>query len=111
MREPDDGDLFAAIDGGTPASMELDFKEFDKNNPKVWAYFVEFAFQALKAGRTVLSAGLITERIRWETWITTTTEDFKINNNFRAFYARKFMKEYPEYGESFRTRKSVADAA
>ncbi len=105
----DDHDLFRAIDGGTPASMALDFEEFDRANPKAWQYFVQFAKQALGAGRLILSASLITERIRWETWITTSADDFKINNNFRAFYARKFMRLYPEHGECFRTRKSVAD--
>lgn len=105
----EDSDLFSAIDGGTPKSMADDFAAFDKANPRVWEMFVEFAVQAINAGRTVLSASLITERVRWETWITTSGDDFKINNNYRAFYARKFMKQFPIYGDCFRTRKSVAD--
>jgi hypothetical protein len=53
---------------------------------------------------------LITERIRWELYITTKSDDgFKINNNHRAFYSRKFMNMYPEWDGIFRTRQSVAD--
>lgn len=106
----EDHDLFSCIDGGTPASMTLDFQEFDRANPEVWKLFVRFAFELIEAGHKVLSVSLITERIRWETMVRTTTADFKINNNHRPFYARKFMKLYPTHNDIFRTRRAEADA-
>ncbi len=107
----EDYDLLSGIDGGTPKSMALDFRDFDRANPKVWEMFVEFSLEAIRAGRKVLGAKMIAERIRWEVYVKTTTEDFKINNNHTAFYARKFMRTYPAHGEIFRTRKSEADHA
>tara|TARA_R110000868_G_scaffold71029_3_gene208424 strand:- start:2180 stop:2542 length:363 start_codon:yes stop_codon:yes gene_type:complete len=107
----EDYDLFSHMDGGTLKSMTLDFQDFDRENPKVWEMFCRFAHEAIASGRKVLSASLIVERIRWEVFVVTSGDDFKINNNFRAFYARKFMREYPVHGEMFRTRKSEADAA
>lgn len=107
----EDWDLFAVIDGGTLKSMTLDFQDFDRANPKVWEMFVRFAHDLIDAGHKTLSASMITERIRWQTAIETRGDDFKINNNFRAFYARKFMKAYPGHGEIFRTRKAEADNA
>jgi hypothetical protein len=42
-----------------------------------------------------LSAWLIVNRIRWETTVETSSGDFKISNNFIAYYARLFMDEHP----------------
>lgn len=110
--DQDDYDLFSIIDGGTPTSLEIEFKEYDKANPQVWDYFCRFAFEAIEAGRVTLSVSLIIERIRWEVFVVTKSNDgFKINNNHRAFYARKFMKFYPQHKDIFRTRTSVADQA
>lgn len=108
----EDWDLFSCIDGGTPTSLEIEFREYDKANPEVWRMFCRFAFDAIGRGRKALSVSLIIERIRWEVFIVTESGDgFKINNNHRAFYARKFMKCYPEHKDIFRTRQSVADLA
>jgi hypothetical protein len=40
--------------------------------------------------------------------IETADEDFKINNNHRAYYARLWMREHPQYDGFFRTRRVVA---
>jgi len=36
-------------------------------------------------------------------------EPFKLNNNYRAFYARKIMAEVPELAGFFEVRASAAD--
>jgi len=76
--------------------LEENFNKFDRANPMVWDLFVRFAFEAINAGQPTLSAALITERIRWETRVPTTTADgFKVANAHRAYYARKFNRAYP----------------
>jgi hypothetical protein len=35
-------------------------------------------------------------------------EEFKINNNWSSFYARKFMKESPAYEGFFRLRTQTS---
>lgn len=81
------------------------FEQFDADNPKVWELFVRFTFDVIKAGHERFSADSILHRIRWETAIKTTDEHFKINNNFSADYARKFMLQFPEYDGFFELRK------
>jgi hypothetical protein len=83
-----------------------DFKHFHADNPHVWPLFVRFAFEAIKAGRQRFSARTIIHRIRWFTSVETTTadEDFKINNNWSPYYARVFMRIYPEHEGFFETR-------
>ena len=66
---------------------------YHKKHPEVWD-----------------SINAIFERIRWEMdvggdGVTT----FKIGNNYRAFYARAFMKKYPEHDGFFRTRKQTSE--
>lgn len=87
-------------------TLEEKFNKFDNENPKVYEMFVHFACELISAGYKKLSASLITERIRWEVKLATVSDDqFKINNNHRAFYARKFMLDFPEYNEYFRIRE------
>ena len=85
------------------------FSEYDVANPGIYYLFKRFANELINAGRTRLSASLIIERIRWEVNISTDSNDqFKVSNNHTAFYARKFMNDFPEHGEIFRTREQTA---
>lgn len=85
------------------------FKEYDEANPQIWVYFKRFALEAIQKGRTRLSAELIYNRIRWETMVRAEDGGFKVNNNARSGYARKFIKEFPQYKDFFETRKCKAD--
>jgi hypothetical protein len=87
-------------------TLESKFNKFDAANPVVYVFFKRFAFQAMTAGRRKLSASLIMERIRWELSIETYSDtQYKICNNHTAYYARKFMKDFPEYGPIFFTKQ------
>jgi hypothetical protein len=71
--------------------LEEAFKRFDQENPSIWTLFTRFAYDAANAGYATLSANFIFERIRWETTVVTrSTDEFKLNNNHRAYYARKW---------------------
>tara|TARA_B100000470_G_C19620956_1_gene315367 strand:- start:224 stop:532 length:309 start_codon:yes stop_codon:yes gene_type:complete len=90
--------------------MRRECTKFHKNHPEVWALFVGFAFEKIRLGHKHYGVGAVMERVRWETSSGGTSPDFKINNNFRAFYARRFAKAFPEHEDFFRTRvqKSAA---
>jgi hypothetical protein len=85
----------------TPAER---FAAFDAANPEVWRLFERFALAAVHAGRERIGAKLIVERIRWHVSIETTGDDFKINNNYTAYYARRFQAAHPEHANLFQTR-------
>jgi hypothetical protein len=84
------------------------FGRYDKEHPVIWRLFCAFTKDAIRAGHKSFSARSIVERIRWETSVQWHGE-FKINNSFAAFYARKFHKENPHLDGFFRTRHSSAD--
>lgn len=79
--------------------------EWHKQNPHVYELFKRFTFQAIRCGHKRCSAWLIVNRIRWETAIETSGCDFKISNDFIAYYARLFMAHYPEHEGFFVTKR------
>ena len=85
---------------------------FHKAHPQVWILFDRFTRDRIKRGFKHYSAKAIFERVRWETdQAITADEDFKLNNNFPAFYARRWMKMNPEHDGFFRTRKQISKQA
>lgn len=104
------GDLFAGdpkIDEDSPIFAA--YKEWDAANPHFYPLFVRFSRQLAARGYRNIGVALIFERIRWESMIRTTeTDEYKLNNNFRSIYARRFMADYPELNGFFRTRKLLS---
>lgn len=89
-------------------SLEARKEEFDKwdqENPIIWELFKRFSFEAIDKGHKKMSHWLIINRIRWETYISTTGHDYKICNNYIAFYARKWQNEFPQYADFYKTKK------
>ena len=84
--------------------LEIEFWIFHFTNPHVYKLFCHFTRQAITRGYKRFSVSMVIERVRWETMVVTTDPDFKINNNHRAYYARLWMHDNPEYGEFFETR-------
>jgi hypothetical protein len=85
------------------------FIEYDAVNPEVYRMFEKFTFEAIKSGYQNSGSQMIIERIRWESIVVAKNDKFKINNDYAAFYSRKFMKEYPMHKNFFRIRSSYAD--
>lgn len=75
-----------------------------KMNPKVWEQFERFALEVARTGRKRYSAWAVIQRVRWHTTIETTGSDFKISNDYIAFYARFFNARHPEHAGLFVTK-------
>ena len=89
--------------------MKQQVNRFHSEHPRIWDLFERFTFDRIHKGYKHYSVNAIFERIRWE--IDGGGNDpveFKLNNNYRAFYARRFMKMYPEYDGFFRTRTQTS---
>ena len=86
-------------------SIREAFLDFHNKNPKVYKAFENEAFRAIKAGRTKLSAKLIINYIRWNTFIDSTDDNFKINDGFQSYYGRLFMALNPDHSDKFECRK------
>jgi hypothetical protein len=75
----------------------------------IWKYFEQFSLQALAHGKRRISHWLIINRIRWEVYIVTTGRDFKISNDYIAFYARLWRKTYPQHMDLFKIKRMIGE--
>lgn len=89
-------------------SIKKCFDNFHKKNPKVYDMFLRYAFEILKKEKKI-SSKLIINRIRWEVYMETDGEPYRINDAFTAHYARLFIKDYPEYEDKIELRRIRAD--
>lgn len=84
-------------------------EQFNDEHPEVWDFFDKFTRNRIEKGFKNYSVNSIFERIRWESDLGADGKsEFKIGNNFRAFYAREWMDENPEYKGFFRIRKQTS---
>ena len=85
--------------------MRQDVILFNKKHPDVWRLFCGFTFDMINRGFMNYSVNAIFERIRWEKdaggdGVTS----FKLNNNYKAEYARLIMTREPDLEGFFETR-------
>tara|TARA_B100001750_G_C15512334_1_gene604524 strand:- start:594 stop:926 length:333 start_codon:yes stop_codon:yes gene_type:complete len=83
------------------------FIDFHRANPHVYDRIVELTFRRKDAGWKRGSMKQIFEVIRWE-YDLKTTGDFKLNNNYTAWYARLVMERNPSLDGFFQLRKAKA---
>ena len=90
--------------------IEAQAEKFHADHPRVWELFDFFTRQAIDRGFKHYSATAVCERIRWETDEADVdgTSTFKVNNNYRTYYARWWMEENPQHAGFFRRRELVS---
>jgi len=86
-------------------TLDQQFEAFHAENPHVYEMLRRLSLDAARLGRRV-GIGMLFEVLRWQNAMTTTDEasEFKLNNNYRAFYARLLMEREPELDGYFETR-------
>lgn len=93
---------YAELNGKT---IREGFYEFHKTNPHVYHAFEEQALQAINRGRAKISAKLIINWIRWNEFLKTSDQNFRINDAYQAYYAREFIRRNPDHADVFNLRK------
>ena len=85
------------------------FVAFDEDNPHVRKQLIQMALGLKRKGHNTYSTKALFEVMRYHRALVTTDDQFKLNNNYTAFYSRELMEEVLELKGFFRTRGSVAD--
>jgi len=90
--------------------MREQVSAFHSGHPEVWDLFVRFTEEKINRGFKHYSARGIFHRIRWETELPFYEKgrDFKINDHYSPFYARRFHRMYPQHQGFFRTRRQTS---
>jgi DNA repair photolyase len=86
------------------------FIQFHRDNPAVWQLFEQFTLQLIQSGRRHYSSDAVFQRIRWQIDIETRGEAVKLNDHYRAYYARMFEAKHPSHERFFRNRKLISAA-
>lgn len=86
-------------------SIREGFNEFHKENPHIFKAFEEQALTAISKGRKKISAKLIINWIRWNEFLRSSDQNFRINDAYQSYYARHFVEIYPQYIDVFEFRK------
>lgn len=98
------------FDGRHPTTaLERSFWAFHAANPQVYARLRALALEARAAGVLTIGIAALFERLRWASQVETAGDPYKLNNNYRAFYARLLMAQEPTLRGLFRCRPSVGD--
>ena len=84
-------------------SLEDQFYAFHAANPQVYAALRSLALSMRLRGVRRAGIGQLFEVLRWQYALQTNGGDFKLNNNYRSFYAHLLNRE-PELHDMFETR-------
>ncbi len=77
---------------------------FHRRNPGVFKSFRDNALRMKACGRKRYSAWAIINKVRWDYDLKTEGDEFKINNNHIALYARYMIHKHPEFKGFFNLR-------
>jgi len=88
-------------------TTEQRFEIFNDNNPHILEMFIEIAVEAKDKGFSIYSSAGIFEIIRFNAGVDTErgTENFKMTNDFKPYYARLAMEQNPYLIGFFKTSK------
>lgn len=87
--------------------LRLEAERWIAENPTIYKLFCSFARDALNRRRK-FGIGALTERVRWEVNIHWKKDErgFRINNNHRAYIARKLLEDMPDLEGLLEVRKT-----
>lgn len=87
------------------ATIREAFLRFHAENPHVYAELVKLAIRAHSRGVRKIGIGMLFEVLRWGHLMHTGGDDFKLNNNYRSYYARLILAHHPELDGIFELRR------
>ncbi len=92
---------------GNMGKLETAFWQFHTEHPRVYSLLLLYALQWRKKRGPDAKLGIkaLFERVRWEISLKENIDDFKLNNNNTAFYARLLMNRNPYLKDIFSVRR------
>lgn len=86
-------------------SIEQAFRDFHRANPGIYNRLVGMCREARARSCNKVGIGMLFEVLRWDHLVRTNADDFKLNNNHRAYYARLIMERESDLRGIFETRE------
>jgi hypothetical protein len=90
--------------------IEREFKDFHAEHPEVYTQLVSLARQWQMNGTAKLGIATLFEVLRWNSHLNPGKDGgYKLNNNYRALYARLIMEQEPLLKGIFEIRERTAE--
>lgn len=90
--------------------IEREFKDFHAEHPEVYIGLVRLARTWQLNGSAKLGIATLFEVLRWNSHLNEGKDGgYKLNNNYRALYARLIMKNEPDLANLFEIRERTAE--
>ena len=85
--------------------IERSFEKFHADNPDVYDRLRDMAINLKRMGKDSYGIAALFEVLRYEHAVRTRSDDgLKLNNNYRALYARRLAQNEPTLREFFKMR-------
>lgn len=99
--------ITALVADGVDYETCIAFVNWHEKNGTVWRSFEAKALKLITQGKTHWGAKAIFEVIRYERAAEEggQYDDYAVNNNYPAYYARVFALKYPQHSAFFEFRK------
>jgi len=93
-------------------SIQEQFWVFHHDNPQVYVHLVRLAREWKQAGNRKLGIATLFEKLRWDYHLSGIKDDagYKLNNNYRAMYARLIMEQEHDLKGIFEIRQLKSGA-
>lgn len=85
--------------------LEERFRAFHADNPHIYRELERVALAELTRGAARLSIAKMAEQLRADYGTSSIGDPFKINNSYRAYYARLLIHRHPELDGKFELRE------
>jgi hypothetical protein len=92
------------------STLEQRFDDFHSANPHVYHKLVRMTRDLMDRGHKKIGIAMLFEVLRWQHMMDTDDpySEFKLNNDYRAYYARLIMDIHPEFQGIFNVRELKA---
>lgn len=94
--------------GRRQPTLQERFLAFHHANPHVYEELLKLARRWQRAGNRHCGIKMLFEVLRYRHGLRTSGDDFKLNNNFHARYARLLVEKNPELADLFEMRELKA---
>lgn len=100
--------LFDVVDLPHTATPRERFEAFHQRNPRVLTELERMTALMVRRGRKRIGIKMLFEVLRWNYYLTTDDPDseYRLNNNYTAYYARLIIARHPEWGDVFVLRET-----
>tara|TARA_Y100001970_G_scaffold82815_1_gene104830 strand:+ start:1740 stop:2069 length:330 start_codon:yes stop_codon:yes gene_type:complete len=101
-------DIFTLRPARQKLTIKERFWEFHQANPHVYRALVDLARQLARQGHRRLGMKMLFEVLRWQSMIKTFNpdgSDFKLSNDYTAYYARLIMSREHDLKGIFKTKE------